>query len=89
MNLVFEVIIFAIGVILISLAVMKDEKKCPPQKVEYRFVPRTFEEEQRLPVKSTDIFKDMFDKPTPWIGSRHIGRDVSRDNINANFISQL
>lgn len=88
MNLIFEVVLFAIGIILISLAVMKDEQKCPPKQIEYRFVPRTFEEEQKLPVRTTDLFKSMFDEASPWIGSRKLGRDVSRDNINANFISQ-
>ena len=33
---------------------------CPPPIIEYRYVPRSFIEEQKNPVKVTDIFGNMF-----------------------------
>lgn len=37
-----------------------------PTKVEYKFVPRTFKEDQENPVKVSDVFSDMFTKPAPF-----------------------
>ena len=35
-------------------------------KVEYRYIPRTFKEEQEEPVKVSNIFSEMFTKPAPF-----------------------
>jgi len=63
-------IIFGILLIIIDLARMS--KTCPPDKVIYRFVPRTFKEEQENPVSITDLFASMFDNPSPWVGSINV-----------------
>ena len=35
--------------------------------VEYRYIPRTFTEEQENPTKVSEIFDDMFNKSSPLI----------------------
>lgn len=83
----FSILIFLIGLILIYLTLQIESKKCPPPKIEYRFIPRTFTEEQESPIKASEIFKSMFEKPTPFLG-RALGRDTTKSDINRNFISQ-
>ena len=62
-------IITIFGILLVIIDLARMTKTCPPDKVIYRFVPRTFKEEQETPISIKDIFGDMFDNPSPWIGS--------------------
>ena len=57
-----------ISVSLITLGWSKNSQSCPPPIVEYRYVPRTFVEEQENPVSVEDIFSDMFKKGSAWRG---------------------
>lgn len=81
--------LLVIGSILIYVSI---QSSCPPPKVEYRFVPRTFEEQMASPVQPSEIFKDMFEKPTPYVGGGSLGvgkaRTLTSDNLNDFFISQ-
>lgn len=52
-----------VGIAIILLQFKLSNDKCPPDRVIYKYVPRTFKEEQRDPVKVSDIFRDMFEKP--------------------------
>lgn len=61
-------LLFFIGLSFIVIGYVKSSTNCPSPKVEYRFIPRTFQEEQEAPVKPSVIFADMFNKPTPYIG---------------------
>ena len=58
-------LIFLIGIILIVIGYTKTTDKCPPPKIEYRFIPRNFYEEQLQPNNITVQFNDMFDKQAP------------------------
>lgn len=80
-------LIIITGVILITIRLTIDMNKCPEPKIEYRFVPRTFKEQQESPVKVSDIFSTMFERPTPFI-QRAIGNETTKSNINRFFISQ-
>ena len=70
MNTINIIIIF-IGAILITIGYQKTKCNCE-NKVEYKFVPRTFREEQELPIKPSEIFKSMFDEPSPFIKDRSL-----------------
>jgi hypothetical protein len=59
-------------------------KKCPKPYIEYRYVPRSFKDEQDEPVPIADIFNKMFAKPSPWMMSRGIGINDRRDTGLAN-----
>jgi hypothetical protein len=55
-------------------------KKCPKPYIEYRYVPRSFKDEQDEPVPIADIFNKMFSKPSPWMMSKGIGINDRRDH---------
>jgi len=78
-------ILMFLGVLSITIGYTNQTKSCPPAKIEYRYVPRTFAQEQNDPVKISELFNSMFMEPTPWV--REIG--VPNNNeINRYFISQ-
>jgi hypothetical protein len=54
----------------------------------YRFIPKTFEEEQMYPVYPSDIFETMFSQPSPWIMSIREYDRRKQENINQYFINQ-
>lgn len=60
------IIILWIGILLMGLGWYRSRYRCPPPVVEYRFVPRTFKEEQESPVNIEDFYYDMFKSPSPW-----------------------
>lgn len=80
-----------LGIMMVTIGYVNQLKKCPPVKVEYRFIPRTFEEEQDNPVSTAQIFDNMFTDATPWIAGTRIGgeRELKTNaSINKYFISQ-
>lgn len=63
--------------------------KCPPPKIEYRYIPRTFKQEQDNPARVSQIFSKMFEEPSPWVaGVRLEGNSSKNRAINRYFISQ-
>ena len=60
-----------IGFVSIIVSITKAYNKCS-EKVEYRYIPRTFKEEQESPVGLFDIFGTMFTESSPWFGSYNI-----------------
>lgn len=88
MNKTILVIFLIFGIILIVIALVQTNQSCPPQKTIYKYIPRTFDEEQEQPVYVSDIFKAMFTQPSPW-NSGIIEYDKRiNDSINQYFVSQ-
>ena len=87
---VILVIIF-IGIILIAIEVVRIQVGLVDQKpqIEYRYIPRTFEEEQKEPVYVSEIFETMFSQPSPWIISIRDFDRKKQEKVNSYFISQL
>ena len=84
-------IIFFIAIFMIMFDLIKLYNAPPPQKVIYRYVPRTFIEEQENPVPLDDIFYDMFNNPTPWVASVDVERkkyDIG-ENLNKYYLTQI
>lgn len=84
------VIIF-IGILFVVIDVIRVysgliEQK---QKIEYRYIPRTFEEEQTDPVYVSEIFETMFSQPSPWLLSIRETDQKKQEKINQYFITQL
>jgi hypothetical protein len=78
-NLFILIILIIIFFIVIEITKINTKKQCPLPVIEYRYVPRTFKDEQEEPVSIEDIFGVMFSKPSPWMISRGIratGRQV-------------
>ena len=78
--------LFFIGVMAVVVGYVQQNKQCPSDRVEYRFIPRTFQEDQDNPVSVVELFDTMFHEPTPWI--RQIGTTPRRSDLNRYFISQ-
>ena len=77
-----------LGMVLITFSSINQQNNCPQQQIIYKYIPRTFEEEQNEPVYPSDIFKTMFTQQSPWVRSIQ-GADARRtESINKYFISQ-
>lgn len=80
-------IIFA-GILSIAVSITKTTAGCPKEKIIYRYIPRTFEEEQNEPVYVSDIFNSMFTQQSPWVRSVNDFDTRKMEMINKYFISQ-
>lgn len=58
-----------IGIIFITSGYIKSNLQCPPPKIEYRYVSKTFEDEQdvQTPIMSIGGMYSMFENDSPWI----------------------
>ncbi len=93
MNLVkgLFIIILIIGIVLLTVYFMSKSElsaKCD-QKVIYKYLPRTLEEEETDPIYVTQIFRTMFTQPSVWIDSTYQDTIRKTEAINKYFISQL
>jgi len=91
MNLVLFVLLF-VGMVFVMIGFIKSQKYCPPPKVEYKFVPRSFQEEQESPVPVTDIFATMFYDTSAFINHESskllAPPNMQQHQMNKFFISQ-
>ena len=62
-------ILIIVGIILIFYNFGLNSKKCPKQEVLYKYIPRDFDSDQNYPELISSTFKDMFEKPQPYIVS--------------------
>ena len=79
--------IFTIALIFIIIDVTKMYYKCPKNVIEYRYIPRSFNDEQDDPVPVKSIFGKMFENPSPWISSftsNNIRSNLNNSNIRQN-----
>jgi hypothetical protein len=62
-------ILALIGIILLAVGYVKSNLQCPPAKIEYRYISKTFEDEQDVqkPILSSSLMYNMFEKDSPWI----------------------
>lgn len=86
----FSLIFLIIGIVLLVVyfITMKAVSNVE-QKVVYRYIPRTLEEEIESPVYISEIFKTMFSQPSTWIDSTEEDAIRRKENINKYFISQM
>jgi len=83
-------IILFVGLLSISIETVKVwmGSNKPTTKIEYRYIPRTFEEEDSEPVFASEIFDTMFSQPSPWILSVRDYDQRRQESINNYFINQ-
>lgn len=95
--------LFFFGILLVSISLSETKEKFdmpisqlnpesiiePIPKFEYRYIPRTFEDEQFNPVYPSEIFETMFSQPSPWILSIREYDQRKQEKINQYFVSQL
>jgi hypothetical protein len=85
------IILICVGVVCLVLGISSKSGKDPKTEIVYRYIPRTFDEEQEEPVFVTDIFKTMFSQPGVWeagLGAREEDQRKVED-INKFFVSQF
>jgi len=58
--------IFLLGIFMILFGYSKNYQKCPEPQIEYRYIPRSFYEEQMTPTNIFKSFKAMFNNPSTW-----------------------
>lgn len=90
MLFIIQLILF-LGVLLVvvQVALINERVKKVDKEIVYRYIPRTFEEEQEDPVPISDIFETMFSQPTPWVGSINTYDRKKQETINNYFVTQL
>lgn len=77
------------GILMVVIGYINQLHKCPPPKIEYRYIPRTFKQEQDNPVKVSQLFSNMFEEPSPWIAGFKLSDNTPHNKqINRYFISQ-
>ena len=73
-----------LGFLMIVIDTTKMYYKCPPNKIEYRYIPRSFTDEQDNPVPIKTIFGKMFENPSPWVNSFTERPNVDESNVRQN-----
>lgn len=89
-KVIISLILF-IGILFISIQItnIKAGLTNKDQKVIYRYIPRTFQEEQESPILVSDIFETMFSQPSPWLQGIRTYDIRKQQDINKYFITQL
>ncbi len=61
-----------VGILMVGMGIIQNNMQCPPSRIEYRYVPKTFSEEQQVqtPLLSMTGVYDMFEKDSPWMEER-------------------
>jgi hypothetical protein len=85
------VLLVFLGILLIVVEMVRIGAGLYEKKptVIYRYIPRTFEEEQLDPVSVSDVFEVMFSQPSPWVGNIRRYDRRKQERINQYFINQL
>ena len=65
-------ILAMVGIILIAVGYVKSNLQCPPPKIEYRYISKTFEDDQNVNdyVLGIPGMSSMFEDDTPWIENK-------------------
>jgi hypothetical protein len=62
----FSFFLLFAGIVLISVGYIRAENRDKPSRVEFRYLPRTFEEEQSTSVPLLSTFSKLFQDRDPW-----------------------
>jgi len=84
-------LLFMIGVIMVIIGYTRQYSVCPNPRIEYRYIPRTFYDEQLSSPNILKQFSSMFEDENPWIMDRNI-YPTSSDNTtikNKNFYNEI
>ena len=65
------------------------EKEKPIEKIIYRYLPKSYQDELNEPVFPSDVFETMFSRPDPWILSLNDLDKRKTEKINKYFVSAL
>ena len=62
-------ILAVIGIICIAAGYIQNNLQCPPPRIQYRYIDKTFEQEQNNtePILSVAGMSSMFENSDPWM----------------------
>ena len=71
------------GIILLAVGYVKSNLQCPPPKIEYRYIEKTFDDQQDVhtPVLAMSGMYSMFENDSPWIADRSYASSDVKYNI--------
>ena len=81
-------LLIILGIVIIAFGLYKNSEK-ENTKIVYRYIPRTLYEEEESPAYASDVFRVMFDQPSPWIRSIDNMILRKREDINQFYINQF
>lgn len=87
--LVIIVIFIALTMIMVNVTQINAGLVDKEPKIIYRYIPRTFEEEQLEPVYVSEIFDVMFSREDPWVNSIRSYDERKQEKINQYFVTQM
>lgn len=61
------ILILVIGICMVVIGYNKSNQSCPANRVEFRYIPRTFEQEQEVPVPVLSVYGKMFQDEDAWM----------------------
>jgi hypothetical protein len=59
---------------IICIGYVKSNQTCPPPVIDFRYLDKTFEEQQSLPVPLSSIYSNMFEGKDAWIQTNNNAR---------------
>ena len=60
-------LIMIIGILCIGFGYFKSNQQCPPPIIQYRYIPKTFEQSQSLEEPILSTFSTMFENDSAWV----------------------
>ena len=66
---------------MIVIGYVRQSAVCPAPRIEYRYIPRTFYDEQLSGDNVMKHFQTMFEKDTPWIKNRDVDVKVDLNRL--------
>lgn len=77
------------GIVCVTINLTKLNTTKLDTKIIYRYIPKTFDEEQREQPYVSDLFKTMFTEQTPWVNSILDYDKRKQESINKYMVSQI
>lgn len=77
-----------LGILFVVVNLVTSSQACPQSQVIYKYIPRTFEEDQLEPLFVSDVFATMFSQPSVWVKGVNSIDARKQELINKYFISQ-
>ena len=79
------ILILVIGIIFLIVGYNKSTNICPPPRIQYRFLPRSFYDEQINPESVKSIFSNMFTSPDAWLNRTESNVNTSLSTDWSNY----
>ena len=81
-------LLFFIGITFIIIGYQKQLQNCPNPTIEYRYIPRTFYDEQLSSGNVMKQFSSIFEEDNPWIKDRQFIDSSATKSDMINFYTQ-